>query len=92
MEQSAKNAHRIVVAVDALRECFHSKQSIATEVRQLRSVAAGDAIISVALDGIPVDALSRGVLSEAQLQQEFIKLKRDVLRVSMVPDDGGMVA
>jgi hypothetical protein len=92
LEKSAKSAHRIVVAVDGLHECFRSKQPLEHEVRHLRSVAASDTVISAALDSIAVNSLSQGVLSEAQLQQRFIKVKREVLRVSMVPQDGGMIS
>lgn len=42
--------------------------------------------------GISTRALANGVLSESQLQQKFLDVKRDVLRVQLVPPAGGLIA
>eukprot|EP00041_Stephanoeca_diplocostata_P032249 m.1029119 g.1029119 ORF g.1029119 m.1029119 type:complete len:1050 (+) comp24113_c0_seq4:108-3257(+) len=90
--RAAVGGQYVVAAAEALRDGMEGKAPLLAHVQRLRRAAGDDILMGAALDGISTRALSSGVLSESQLQQKFLDVKRDVLRVQLVPPTGGLMA
>lgn len=52
-------------------------------------LADGDELVRVVLNGIPEEAISRGVFPEDAIRERFLKVERVAKRVALIPEEGG---
>nr|CAD7258281.1 unnamed protein product [Timema shepardi] len=59
------------------------------EISAINSAAsADDEFVSAVLNGIPREAVQRGVYPETALRERFLKIEREARRLALVPDTG----
>lgn len=61
---------------------------MSNEIKAVAIAAEGDELVAVVINGLPDEAVKRGVYPEDALRERFIKVRKMAHRLAMVPEEG----
>lgn len=60
---------------------------LANEVEAVKRAAEGDDLVKLVLDGLPAEAMTRGVYPENAIRERFFKVEKLARRLALVKDE-----